>query len=138
MKLLLTTFTALVLFLTNPLIAAESPDSPETVAGAVTVDATQAKKLFDEEVAFIDVRKDKDWTAGRVPGAIHLELKKVFTEESLGEVVNKDDAVVIYCNGSKCLRSSQASAKAVAWGFTRVHYFRDGLPAWTAAKYPVE
>lgn len=138
MKLLLTIFTALILFITNPLVAAESPDSPETVAGAVTIDAAQAKKLFDEEAAFIDVRKDKDWTAGRVPGAIHLELKQVFTEESLGEVVNKDDAVVIYCNGSKCLRSSQASAKAVEWGFTKVHYFRDGLPAWAAAKYPVE
>lgn len=138
MRLLLTGLTAFTLLTGTPLFAAESPDSPEIVAGAITIDATQAKKLFDEEATFIDVRKDKDWMVGRIPGAIHLELKSDFTSTSLGELVKKDDIVVIYCNGSKCLRSSKASAQAVEWGFDKVHYFRDGLPAWRAAKYPVE
>ena len=50
----------------------------------------------------------------------------------------KDEAVVIYCNGEKCMRSSKACAQAVEWGFTNISYFRDGFPAWKAAGYPTE
>ena len=138
MKLILNTFVILALSITSTLIKAEGKVSPEAVAGAITVDATEAKKLFDAEVMFIDVRKDKDWMAGRIPGAEHIELKKVYSEKTLSEYVKKDQDFVIYCNGEKCMRSSVASAKAVEWGFKKVHYFRAGLPAWKKANYPVE
>lgn len=138
MKILLNTFVILALSMASTLLRAEDKVSPETVAGATTVDAAAAKKLFDEEVMFIDVRKDKDWAAGRIPGAEHIELKKIFSEKTLSEFVKKGQDVVIYCNGPKCMRSSKASVKAVEWGFKKVHYFRGGLPAWKIANYPVE
>lgn len=123
----------------NPSIAlAGKKVSPETVKGAVTVNAQEAKKLFDQGVIFIDVRKDKDFAAGRIPDAIHIELKKVFNEKSLGDVVKPDEPVVLYCNGHSCMRSSKAALKAVAWGYKKVYYFRDGFPAWKSSGYPVE
>ena len=112
--------------------------SPETVAGATTIDAARAKELFEKGVPFIDVRRDSDWDAGRIPGAEHLDLKSAFTEARLAETVGKADEVVIYCNGAKCMRSSEACAKAVSWGFGNVHYFRGGYPEWVAAGYPIE
>lgn len=112
--------------------------SPTSVDGATTVDATKAKELFDQGVVFVDVRKDKDWEAGRIPDAVHIELKQVFSEGSLGGVVAKDQPVVLYCNGPSCMRSSKASEQAVGWGFAKVYYFRDGYPAWKGAGYPVE
>ena len=112
--------------------------SPESVPGATTIGAAEAKRLFDGGVVFVDVRKDSDWEAGRIPEAYHIELKKVFNETELANVAQVDQPVVIYCNGPKCLRSSEASAMAVEWGFSKVHYFRDGFPAWKAADYPVE
>lgn len=112
--------------------------SPETVPGATTISSAEAKKMFDEGVSFVDVRKNSDWEAGRVPEAYHIELKKIFNESELAKVVNSDEPVVIYCNGPKCLRSSKASAMAVEWGYSKVHYFRDGFPSWKAAEYPVE
>jgi len=112
--------------------------SPTTVAGAKTINAAEAKALFDKGVIFLDVRKDKDWAAGRIPDAIHIELKKKLNEASMSGAIKKDQEVVIYCNGEKCLRSSKASKKAVAWGFKKVYYFRDGFPAWKSAGYPVE
>jgi len=121
-----------------PMSQAGDKVSPETVNGATTVDAAKAKSLFDKGVIFLDVRKDKDWAAGRVPDAIHIELKKKLNADSMSKQIKKDQQVVIYCNGSKCMRSSKASAKAVGWGFTKVFYFRDGFPAWKAAGYPVE
>lgn len=117
---------------------AEKKVSPTTVDGAKTVTAAEAKALFDKGVIFVDVRSKKDWDAGRIPDAVHIELKKVFSEETLGKAVAKDKDLVIYCNGESCLRSSKASAQAVGWGYSKVHYFRDGFPAWKAAGYPAE
>ena len=113
--------------------------SPMTVAGATTVTTAEAKALFDSEVLFVDVRKDSDWDAGRVPGAAHLDNKKgKFTEASLSAEMAKDEKVVIYCNGEKCPRSAKGCKQAVEWGFSKVYYYRDGMPAWKSAGYPVE
>jgi len=112
--------------------------SPLEVPGATTVDAAKAKALHGRGVPIVDVRAVADWNIGHIPGAVHLELKEVFSEAALLRVVGKGTEVVIHCEGPKCLRSSKACAKAVSWGFTRVYYFRDGFPAWRAAGYPVE
>ena len=112
--------------------------SPETVPGAITVDSARAKTLFDNGAIFIDVRNSADWEAGRIPGAVHLDLDKGFTANALRAVARPDQAVVLYCNGTKCPRSSQAAASAVSWGFTRVFYYRLGFPDWQAVGYPVE
>lgn len=112
--------------------------SPESIAGATTIDPERAKLLFNKGVIFIDVRKSSDWEAGRVPGAVHLDLDTSFDDQNLALEVGKDEEVVIYCNGPKCLRSSTACAKAVAWGYRKVYYFRDGFPGWQTAEFPVE
>lgn len=117
-------------------IAAEM--SPTSVAGSTLVSSEEAKALFDSGAAFIDVRKDSDYEAGRVPGAIHLNLKTLYSPDTLADEVDKDEDIVIYCNGHKCLRSGIAVEKAVTWGYSKVHYFRDGLPGWKAAGYAVE
>jgi len=127
---------AVVLMMALPM--AQAAESPATVAGATTIDGAKAKAMFDKGVVFVDMRTDKDWGAGRIPGAVHLELSKVFSDASLGAKVKKDQEVVMYCNGVSCLRSSEASAKAVGWGYKKVHYYRLGFPDWKAAGYPVE
>ncbi len=113
-------------------------EAPMKVAGATTVDAAAAKALFDSGALFVDPRRESEFEAGRIPDAVSLELKKKFNEESLAAELKKDEPVVFYCNGSKCLRSSKAAAKAVGWGYSKVYYFRGGFPAWKAAGYPVE
>jgi rhodanese-related sulfurtransferase len=127
-----------MMILTPQARAAPEYVSPATVPGATTIDTAQAKTLFDRGAIFIDVRNHADWEAGRIPGAIHLELDKVFTEASLSAVARPDQEVVMYCNGTKCPRSSQAAASAVSWGFARVYYYRLGFPDWQGSGYPVE
>jgi rhodanese-related sulfurtransferase len=134
-KLIAATVAAACLFTAGQAIA---EISPETVAGAVTVDAHEAKTLFDQGVAFVDTRNGADWEAGRIPGSIHLNSRSVLSEETLAEAVARDERVVIYCNGWSCMRSSDASERAVSWGFTNVYYFRDGYPAWETVDYPIE
>ncbi len=51
--------------------AALAVTSPETVSGATTVSLEEAGQLFNEGVAFIDVRQPSDFDASRIPGAVH-------------------------------------------------------------------
>lgn len=136
-RLILRCLPLILLFAGN---AAFSDDkvSPTEVKGTQSVDAQKAKSLFDRGVLFVDVRNSKDWDAGRIPGAEHIDLNGKLSEETLTKVAKKDQELVMYCNGPKCMRSSEASEKAVAWGYSKVYYFRDGFPAWQGAGFPVE
>lgn len=112
--------------------------TPESVTGATTVDAKQAKKLFDEEALFIDLRKENMWNSGRIPGALWLEMKSAFTQKALEAEAEKGEALVFYCSGVRCPRSAKACAKALKWGYTNVNYFRGGFPAWKNEGFPIE
>jgi rhodanese-related sulfurtransferase len=112
--------------------------TPQSVAGATTVDAAQAKDLFDNEALFIDLRKENMWNAGRIPGAVWLEMKSAFSEEALTGEAEKDETLVFYCSGVHCPRSAKACEKALSWGYSKVNYFRGGFPEWKNAGYPVE
>lgn len=125
----------IVLAVAAPAMAA---NSPLTIPGATKISTAKAKKLFDKGILFLDVRRNSDWDAGRIPGAKHLELYKVYTAKTLGSLIKKNEPIVIYCNGPECMRSSEATAKAVSWGYTKVYYFRGGFPAWKNAGLPVE
>ena len=141
MKHFLTTLSvsALLAFALTTFGASELIDAtPETVVGATTVAAGQAKALFDDEAAFVDLRKENMWNSGRIPGAIWLDFKTAFSADTLAAEVDKDEKVVFYCSGVRCPRSSKASARAVEWGYSQVYYFREGFPAWKKANYPVE
>jgi rhodanese-related sulfurtransferase len=112
-------------------------ESPKQIAGAVTIDVTEARALFDRGVKFVDVR-GPSWDLGHIPGAVHLFLKEQFSEAALAEVTQKDEEIVFYCMVPNCLLSSKACARAVSWGYENVYYLRDGFPAWQAAGHPVE
>jgi len=45
--------------------------------------------------------------------------------------------IVIYSSGD-IKYAADASAYAVASGFTKIYYFEDGFSKWKAAGYPVE
>ena len=125
--------------LSSPLLAADSSwRSPETVAGATTIDAATAKRLYDEGAVFIDVRNPRLYAKKHIPRAHHLDLKNGFDEQAVNAIADVQTPIVIYCSGVKCGRSYRAAARAVDWGYTRVQYFRGGIVAWKDAGYPLE
>lgn len=132
--LLITAFLLMPL----PNASAAKKESPVNISGATTVNTAEAKKLFDKGAIFLDVRSNRDWDAGRIPGSKHLELKKVYSQETLAEIANQQQDLVIYCNSTGCSRSSKASAKAVTWNYKNVYYYRLGFPDWQANGYAIE
>ncbi len=129
---------AIGLAMTTSMAMGAKPLAPETINGAKTVSVEQAKELFYQKALMLDVRRPKGWDAGRIPGALNLEAKKALTMDALAQIATKDEAIVMYCNGPKCSRASIGVKKAVEWGYSNVYYFRDGLPAWQNAGFPVE
>ncbi|WP_282611172.1 rhodanese-like domain-containing protein [Pelagibius sp. Alg239-R121] len=139
MKNILTKFLFAVAILVAPAAANAAFVAPDTIEGTTMVSPEEAKALYDRGVPFVDVRGDADFDGGRVPGAYHMPLKSNFSEETLvAELGGKDKEMVVYCNGVKCGLSAKACEQAVAWGFTKVYYFREGYPGWNDAGYPVE
>ena len=131
-------FACLLLMVGNAAASELVDATPQSVAGATTVDAAAAKALFDQGAAFVDLRKPNVYEGGRIPGAIPLPFKQGFGQAALEAEVDKGEPVVFYCSGVRCPRSAKACEKALGWGYTSVHYFRDGFPGWQAAGYPVE
>jgi rhodanese-related sulfurtransferase len=117
--------------------AADDGLSPLTVPGAETVTTEQAHALFQGGVTFVDVRNPRLFARRHIPGAHHLDLSSDFNKAGLEALVDKDQAVVIYCSGRKCSRSSNATGFAVDWGFTEVKYYRDGIVGWRDAGLPL-
>ena len=51
---------------------------------------------------------------------------------------DKTKPLIFYCLGVKCVASWRAAEKAVALGYKNVYAFREGLPGWEKAGYPLE
>ena len=60
-----------------------------------------------------------------------------FDEARLLYIANKTQEVVIYGHIDSRF-TAQACAKAVAWGFQKVHCYMGGVDVWTKAGYSVE
>lgn len=130
--LILSLFTLLIT------LSACSMNDPSTEnIGVTKVDAAGAKALFDRAVPFVDLR-GATYEDGHIPGAVHLDWNKTFSEAELAKVAGKNQEVVFYCGGPTCYRSPQACRLAVSWGYEKVYHFRDGFPGWKSAGYPVE
>jgi rhodanese-related sulfurtransferase len=110
-----------------------------SVDRATKIDAATAKELLDRGgVTFIDVRAPLEYSERHVPGAANLDVVTDLSRETLGAVAAPEDEIAFYCHGKHCPYSAYASAKAIAWGYSRVFYFAGGFPAWHDAGYPIE
>ena len=113
------------------------------VKGATEIDVATAKSLHDRGAVFIDTSHPDVRQEQQIPGAIHLTYYRFtdsaqarITEETLTAVVDKTVEIVVYCDD--CYNRVWEAAKAVNWGYQRVHFFRGGAQAWKDAGFPVE
>ena len=114
-------------------------EAPSDIKGVETIGTERASVLLEQGLPFIDVRSLKDFNAGHLPGAHHLAVhSEEFSAENLSAIVDKESALVFYCNGITCMGSSLASQKAVEWGWTRVFYYREGFRHWQGEGRPIE
>jgi rhodanese-related sulfurtransferase len=130
---------SLLLLFSTSLFAAEKPYAPETMPGVVIVSAEEVVELTlsRPELVIIDSRKKTEYTKGHIEGAVNLLNTSMRREDMEALCPDKTGAVVFYCNGIRCLRSSDALQKAVSWGYRNVFWFRGGWKEWTDKRLPV-
>ncbi len=139
-KLLLTIFFTSLSFFIGPIsLADDKPFAPEAIEGVVILTAEDAIEMILENpnMPIIDSRKKLEYVKGHIEGSVSL-LDTGMTERDLKNIVpNKKSAILFYCNGVRCLRSSNAIVKAQAWGYSNLFWIRGGWKEWSEKRLPV-
>lgn len=129
---------AAVLTVSAPALAADM--APADVKGSKTIDADGILKLVEAKpnLVILDNRKEADYKAGHIEGAVRLIDEDITGPEVLAKhIKGKDTPALFYCNGPKCGRAAKAVAKAVEAGYTDVHYYYAGMDEWKAKGLPL-
>lgn len=133
--------------------AAFAADTPDTLAGAMLVDAAKAKSLQDAGARIIDTRVAAEYAEAHIKGAISVPYKEKSAKAAdfdakqddvpgfLGKLdgaAKKDDKLIFQCNGPECWKSYKGSKAALGAGYKHVFWFRGGIPEWKAKGLPTE
>lgn len=124
-------------------------DTPASLAGAKVVKADEAKKLADAGAAMIDTRVATENAEKTIKGS-----KNVVYKEKSAKVADFDAGadqfdlaklpadkaapIVFFCNGPECWKSYKGSTAALKAGYSKVFWFRGGMPEWVAAGLPTQ
>lgn len=118
---------------------ADKPLAPDSVPGTTRVSAEQSVELIlaNPRLVIIDSRHVEEFAKGHIEGAINL-LDTDTTPETLAiHLASKNVPMLLYCNGERCLRSSNAAKTAVTAGYKKVYWFRGGWMEWAEKKMPI-
>jgi rhodanese-related sulfurtransferase len=122
--------------------------TPESINGVTRVGAEQVAELSRQGVTIVDTRTQKEYDNEHVHGAVLAP----YVEKSLKEIdfdtkkddftalktIAKDKPAVFMCNGPECWKSYKASRTALAEGYTKIYWFRGGMPEWREKHLPVD
>ena len=81
----------------------------------------------DDGHVIVDVRRQDEYDAGHIPGAILIPNESIGTEPPK-ELPDLNQIILIYCRTGN--RSKQAAEKLAAMGYTNVYEF-GGISTWT-------
>jgi rhodanese-related sulfurtransferase len=133
-------------FLSGSALAA---DTPETLPGAVVVNADEVIKLQAAGVPVIDARVAAEYSEAHIKGAINVpyrekSLKEVAFDPSHDEFnlaklpADMSKPFILYCNGPECWKSFKASTAAIKVGYREIKWYRAGFPDWQSRGLPTE
>ena len=121
------------------LIAGEKPYAPEKMPGTTIVSAEEVIEMIlaKPDLVVIDSRKKTEYIKGHIEGAINILNTELGLEELEFIAPDRTTMLLFYCNGLRCLRSSDSLTKALGWGYTNLFWFRGGWKEWTEKRLPV-
>ena len=101
----------------------------------ITIEEYRRAVAANEPVVLIDVREDREWVAGHLPGAVHLS-KGVIERDVEERFPDKSTPLVLQCGGG--FRSALAADNLQKMGYTNVKSLAGGYRGWCGAGLPVE
>jgi rhodanese-related sulfurtransferase len=118
--------------------ATNNEAKPDKALG-LEISIADAKRLFDGGALFVDARRREEYLESHVEGAFLLPAD-IFAAPQPPAALSMMDpgaTLVIYCGGGACDASHNTAFALAQRGFKVMHIMTDGLPAWSAAGYPV-
>ena len=126
-KLLLTLTAGMMFVLLTSAFASDSKGYNE-------IDAAGTKALMENTDALVVFPLSPiEFDNRHIEGSVNIVMDML--QYDLPE--DKERALVFYCLGIKCVASWRAAEKAVELGYTNVYAFREGIPGWEKAGYPL-
>ena len=120
-------------YLSGGMAALENyPELVETT-DRVTAQALERLRGEAEPPLVLDVRSEKEWTAGHLPGSVNIPLNHL--RERIGEVP-ADRQIAVHCEGG--YRSAIAASVLAQEGRKNVLDLVGGYKAWVASQLPTE
>jgi len=105
------------------------------VSGVTQVNTLEATRLINQDALVLDVREDKEFTAGHIPKARHIPVGALATRISELEKF-KTKPIVVNCRSGQ--RSARACGILKKHGFENAVNLAGGIVAWEAANLPME
>jgi rhodanese-related sulfurtransferase len=105
-------------------------DQARTAVREITPEQLLARLARGDTPAIVDVREDREWDAGRVPGAVHLG-KGVIERDVEGVFPDPATELILYCGGG--FRSALAARSLQEMGYTNAWSLAGGERGWKAA-----
>ena len=99
----------------------------------VTIDDVKPRLDRGETFYLVDVREQSEWSAGHLPGAVHVG-KGVIERDIETAIADTDAPIVLYCGGG--FRSALAADSLRQMGYTNVASMDGGYGAWCEAGFP--
>ncbi|HET9131494.1 MAG TPA: rhodanese-like domain-containing protein, partial [Terriglobia bacterium] len=99
----------------------------------VTAVALSELSQSPEPPSIVDVRSEKEWNAGHIPGSLNIPLNHL--REKIADLPT-DRLTVVHCEGG--YRSAIAVSVFAQMGYTHVMDLVGGFKAWAASQLPIE
>ena len=108
---------------------AETQEETKTKASYTQISQEEARERMEKEDGHIvlDVRRQEEYEAGHIPGAILLPNETIGGERP-AELPDPEQVILIYCRSGN--RSKEAAQKLADLGYTHVFEF-GGIQTWT-------
>ncbi len=94
--------------------------------------AAAAELVSQHDVDVVDVRDDREWNQGHLPGARHIPLERLRTDV---EAYLAKKPILFIC--ARGVRSLQAAKLAERFGYTEIYNLDGGTSAWSKAGLPL-
>lgn len=91
--------------------------------------------IEDENVQRVDVRTVAEYTEGRIPGSLNINVFDEGFSANAEELLDKDQPVAVYCKSG---RRSRKAAQLLAKKGYKVYNLDKGFENWKESGKPVE
>ena len=88
---------------------------------------TAKEMMADEAVLILDVRRQDEFDAGHIPGAVLLPVESIDEASAAAVIPGRDTVVLVYCRSGN--RSKTASQALAELGYANIHEF-GGINTW--------